>query len=147
MIKKATIFAAILALVLVLAVPAFARGGDQHHNHNNNNFEVSQTNEQDVESGDSTQNMTITGGGDNSNQCAGVQGISNTGNATNSTSVLQPGAFENDGFRDHHRFLNGNRFNGGDEVEIDDTANFEIDPTSTTTCDQQVNQAASAFGG
>ncbi len=127
MIKKATIFAAMLALVLVLAVPAFARGGDQHHNHNNNDFEVSQTNEQDVESGDSTQNISVTGGGDNSNACQGVQGISNTGNATNQTDILQ---YADD----------------SPDVEIDDTANFEISPSSSTTCDQKVNQAASASG-
>src|SRR5919199_6865873 len=58
--------------------------------------EISQENEQEVESGDATQNINVSGGGANSNQCAGVQGVTNTGNATNNTSVLQ--ANPNDGF-------------------------------------------------
>jgi hypothetical protein len=124
MMKKATIFAAMLAMVLVLAVPAFARN-DQR---NDNDFEVSQHNEQEVESGDAAQNINVSGGGDNSNQCAGVQGIDNTGNATSNTSVLQFAKEEDT------------------EVELDDSGNFEISPTSTTSCDQQVNQAASASG-
>jgi hypothetical protein len=32
------------------------------------------------------------------------------------------------------------------EVAVDDSGNFEIDPSQTTTCDQKVNQAASASG-
>jgi hypothetical protein len=107
------LLAALLAMVVVAAVPAIAQ--------------VSQETEQDVESGDSTQNFTITGGGDNSNACQGVQGISNTGNATNQTSVLQYA-------------------NEDTEFEIDDSGNFEISPSSSTTCDQRVNQAASASG-
>ena len=111
--RKLMLLAALLAMVVVAAVPAIAQ--------------VSQETEQDVESGDSTQNFTITGGGDNSNACQGVQGISNTGNATNQTSVLQ--------------YANDNP-----EVEIDDSGNFTISPASSTTCDQRVNQAASASG-
>ena len=111
--RKLMLLAALLAMVVVAAVPAIAQ--------------VSQETEQDVESGDSTQNFTITGGGDNSNACQGVQGISNTGNATNQTSVLQYA-------------------NEDTEFEIDDSGNFTISPSSSTTCDQRVNQAASASG-
>ena len=32
------------------------------------------------------------------------------------------------------------------DVEVDDSGNFEISPSQTTTCNQQVNQAASASG-
>jgi hypothetical protein len=32
------------------------------------------------------------------------------------------------------------------EIEIDDSGNFEISPSTKTTCDQKVNQAASASG-
>jgi hypothetical protein len=56
-----------------------------------------------------------------------VQGVTNTGNATNNTGVLQFG-------------------NENSDVEVDDSANFEISPSQTTTCDQQVNQAATAAG-
>ena len=132
--QKLMLLAALLAMVVVAAVPALAdnNGHNNNHNnrHNNNNgdgTEISQDNEQDVDSGDSTQNISVTGGGDNSNACQGVQGISNTGNATNQVGILQ--------------YANDNP-----EVEVDDSGNFTISPSSTTTCDQQVNQAASASG-
>jgi hypothetical protein len=112
-----------------LMFPALAQ--HRHHNNNDNNNNgngggVSQTNEQDVQSGDSSQTFTVTGGGDNSNACQGIQGVSNTGNAVNNTGVLQ---YASDG-----------------DVEVDDSGNFTISPSSTTTCDQKVNQAASASG-
>ena len=106
---------------------------DRNNNDNNNNDRnnngpvISQESEQNVQSGDAKQSINVTGGGDNSNQCAGVQGITNTGNATNQTSVLQYG-------------------NDGAGVGVDDSGNFTINPSSTTVCDQQVNQAASASG-
>jgi maltose-binding protein MalE len=113
-LKKLMLLAALLAMVVVAAVPAIAQ--------------VTQESEQEADSGDATQNFTVTGGGDNSNACQGVQGITNTGNATNQTSVLQ---YANDGA----------------EFEQDDSGNFTISPSSTTTCKTQVNQAASASGG
>src|ERR687883_831655 len=110
------LLAALLAIAVVAAVPAIAQ--------------VTQTNEQEADSGDATQNVNVTGGGDNSNACQGVQGITNTGNATNNVSVLQ---YANDGA--------GVGVSGGD---------FEISPTQNENvqkvCDQQVNQAASATG-
>jgi hypothetical protein len=108
-----------------------------------NNNGVFQTTEQEVESGDSSQTFNVVGGGDNSNACQGIQGISNTGNAVDTTNVLQDNPF-NTGFSDgfFHPFFN----NGFNEVEVDDVGNFEINPLQTTTCDQQVNQAASASG-
>ena len=157
--KKLMILAAMLAMVVVAAVPALAasngNGNDWWNNNNNNNpnwwnnnnnnnpnwwnnnnnnnpFDpngdggVSQSNEQDVQSGDSSQTFTVTGGGDNSNACQGIQGVSNTGNSANNTGVLQYGS-------------NG----GGIETSGGD---FTINPSSTTTCNQQVNQAASASG-
>jgi hypothetical protein len=121
--KKLMLLAALLAMVVLAAVPALAQPRFHHHGGGGGVF---QTNEQDVESGDSDQNFTVTGGGDNSNACQGIQGISNTGNAVNSTNVLQYASL-------------------GD-VEVDDSGNFEISPSQTTTCNQQVNQAASASG-
>jgi maltose-binding protein MalE len=112
-LKKVMLLAALLAMVVVAAVPAIAQ--------------VTQTNEQEAQSGDATQNFTVTGGGANSNACQGVQGITNTGNATNNTSVLQYA-------------------NSGAEFEQDNSGNLTISPSSTTTCDQKVNQAASASG-
>jgi hypothetical protein len=176
MVLMAT-FAAILALTLA-ASPAFADTRFDRNDFcdffdcNNNGFfddsGIGQFSEQDVESGDATQNIDVTGGGDNSNQTAGVQGVTNTGNATNNTSVLQAGnpffdgnvnrndfcdVFDcNDRFFDRFDegfFFNDGFFNdgfgfGGNEVDIEDVGNFEISPSQTVTGDQQVNQAASA---
>jgi hypothetical protein len=103
------------------------RNNDNRNNNNGNNDvpAVSQSNEQQVQSGDSSQSFNVTGGGDNSNSCQGIQGISNTGNSVNQTGVLQYGS-------------DGNvETSGGD---------FTISPSQTTTCDQKVNQAASASG-
>jgi hypothetical protein len=115
-------------LLVAFAAPAMAR--DNHHFFGHHFFfdngSVFQANEQQVESGDSSQTFNVTGGGDNSNACQGIQGISNTGNAVDNTSVLQYFAFG--------------------EVEVGDSGNFEISPSQTTTCNQQVNQAASASG-
>src|SRR5919205_1569782 len=97
MILLAT-FVALMALMMA-AAPAFADTRFDRNdfcdffNCNNNGFfdngGIGQFSEQDVESGDATQNINVTGGGDNSNQSAGVQGITNTGNATNNTSARQ----------------------------------------------------------
>ena len=111
--KKLMLLAALLAIAVVAAVPAIAQ--------------VTQTNEQEADSGDATQNFNVTGGGDNSSACQGVQGIDNTGNATNNAAVLQYA-------------------NTDSEVELEDSGNFTISPSSTTTCKTQVNQAASASG-
>jgi hypothetical protein len=104
----------------------------KHHNdgdpHNNGGAtEVTQNNQQDIQSGDSAQTIGVTGGGDNSNQCAGGQGVSNTGNSTSATSVTRVDSDQGD-------------------VQVEDSGNFEASPTSTTTCKQQVDQAASASG-
>jgi hypothetical protein len=111
------LLAALLAMVVVAAVPAIAQ--------------VSQGTEQENNSGDSSQTFTVTGGGDNSSSCQGIQGISNTGSLNNNTGVLQyasPGG--------------GVGTSGGD---------FSISPEQNRgvakVCDQQVNQAASASGG
>ncbi|MCA1838386.1 MAG: hypothetical protein LC674_06440, partial [Actinobacteria bacterium] len=93
---------------------------------NNNGGGVSQTTEQQVQSGDSSQTFNVTGGGDNSNACQGIQGISNTGNSVNSTNVLQYASL-------------------GD-IGVSDGGNFTISPSQSTTCKQAVNQAASASG-
>jgi hypothetical protein len=84
--------------------------------------------EQDAESGDIDQSFDVSQTGDNSSQCAGVQGVANTGNAQNVIDLTQL-----DGEVDDFEF---------DEVD----SSIEVSPESSTTCDQQVNQAASATG-
>src|ERR671933_2214631 len=107
--------------------PFFDRFDNRFFDNGFNNNGISQQNEQDVQSGDASQNIDVSGGEDNSNQCVGVQGVTNTGNATNNTSVLQYG-------------------NNGAGVRVQDSGNFTISPSQSTTCDQRVNQAASASG-
>jgi hypothetical protein len=108
------LLAAILAMVIVAAVPAIAQ--------------IGQESEQETESGDVDQSFTVTSEGDNSNQCAGIQGVANTGNAQNQLDLIQYGS-------------------EADDFEFDEVgSSVEVSPNSTTTCDQQVNQAASASG-
>jgi hypothetical protein len=88
--------------------------------------QVDQEFEQDAESGDVDQSFTVSGEGDNGNQCVGITGNANTGNAQNQIGLIQYGS-------------------DADDFEFDDTgANLDVSGTSTTTCDQQVNQSAAA---
>ena len=99
-----------------------------HRNERDDAVAVSQSFEQEAQSGDVSQSFKVTNTGDNSNQCAGVQGTANTGNAQNQISVVQDSSVAGD-----FEF---------DEVSTDIT----VGGTNETTCDQQVNQAASASG-
>jgi hypothetical protein len=89
---------------------------------------VSQSFEQQAESGDVNQSFNVSNTGDNSNQCAGIQGVANTGNAQNQVGIIQYGS-------------------EADDIELEDSgASITVSPNSFTSCDQQVNQAASASG-
>ncbi len=100
---------------------------------NNNGFDevdpaVSQSFDQQAESGDVSQSFNVSNTGDNSNQCVGIQGVSNTGNAQNQVGVLQYGS-------------------EADDFSFEDSgASINVSPSNSTTCDQQVNQAATAYG-
>ena len=89
---------------------------------------VSQSFEQQAESGDVNQSFNVSNTGDNSNQCAGIQGVANTGNAQNQVGIIQYGS-EADDF---------------DFEGVGST--ITVSPSNSTSCDQRVNQAASAFG-
>ena len=113
--KKLMLLAALLAMLVVAAVPAIAQ--------------ISQEGEQEAESGEVNQSFEVSGSGDNSNQCVGIQGVANTGNAQNQTSLIQYAS-------------------EADDFEFDEVgSNIDVSPSNSTTCDQQVNQAASASGG
>jgi hypothetical protein len=84
--------------------------------------------EQEAESGDVSQSFDVSNNGDNSNQCVGIQGAANTGNAQSATEVVQSGSEAGD-------------------VEFNDSgASIEVNGSSSTKCVQEVNQAASASG-
>jgi hypothetical protein len=89
---------------------------------------VSQSFDQQAESGDVSQSFNVSNTGDNSNQCANVQGVANTGNAQNQIGVLQYGS-------------------EADDFSFEDSgSSINVSPSSTTRCDQAVNQAATAYG-
>jgi uncharacterized membrane protein len=112
--KKLMLLAALLAMLALAAVPAIAQ--------------IEQESEQEGEAGDLDQSFTVTSTGDNSTQCAGIQGVGNTGNAQNVTDLIQYGS-------------------EADDFEFEEVgSDITVSPTNTTTCDQQVNQAATASG-
>src|SRR5215204_3952371 len=112
--KKLMLLAALLAMLALAAVPVIAQ--------------VTQEEEQEGESAELDQTFTVTSEGDNSNQCANIQGTANTGNAQNVIDLIQYGS-ETDDF---------------EFEEVGST--IDVSPTNTATCEQQVNQAASASG-
>ena len=107
----------------------------------NNSFVpvITQDFDQEAESGDVDQSFDVSGTGDNSNQTVGIQGVANTGNAQNQIGAIDAGGFgdfDGDGFSDL-----------GSDFEFEDVGStIEVSPTNTVTSDQQVNQAATAFG-
>jgi hypothetical protein len=127
-VKKLMVSAAMVAMMLMLAVPAVAD-------------DIDQETEQEAESGEVDQAFEVTGSGDNSNQCAGIQGAANTGNAQNLIGVVQ---LDEDNDFDGDGRLDRNRDGGFEFEEIGST--LEMSPESSSTCVQQVNQAASASG-
>jgi uncharacterized membrane protein len=112
--KKMMLLAALLAMLIVAAVPAIAQ--------------IGQESEQETESGEVDQSFEVAGSGDNSNQCANIQGVGQTGNAQNQIDLIQYGS-------------------EADDFEFDEVGStITTSPVNTATCDQQVNQAASASG-
>src|SRR5918999_400973 len=105
-------------MVLAAALPAVAQVGGET--------------EQEGESADINQDFSVTGEGDNSSQCANIQGVGNTGNAQNVIDVIQYS-----GEVDDWEF---------EEVGADITLTPNEDVDEVFVCDTQVNQAASASG-
>ena len=112
--RKLMIRAAMLAMVLVLMAAIPAVA------------QVAEESEQEAESGEVDQSFEVTGSGDNANQCVGIQGTTNTGESQNLIDLIQYAS-------------------AADDFEFEEVgSDITVSPTSTTTCDQQVNQAASA---
>jgi hypothetical protein len=110
--RKLMLLAALLAMLIAAAVPAIAQ--------------IGQESEQETESGEVNQSFEVSNTGDNSNQCAGIQGVANTGNAQNQIDLIQYGS-------------------EADDFEFDEVGStLDVSPVNTTECNQEVNQAASA---
>ena len=73
--KKVMMLAALLAMLVVAAVPAIAQ--------------VSQGFDQETDSGDVEQSFEVAGSGDNGNQCANIEGNANTGNLQDTSGFIQ----------------------------------------------------------
>ncbi|CAA9443836.1 MAG: hypothetical protein AVDCRST_MAG28-777 [uncultured Rubrobacteraceae bacterium] len=73
--KKVMMLAALLAMLVVAAVPALAQVGQDF--------------EQETESGDVEQSFTITSEGSNGNQCVNANGTVNTGNLQTQSGSIQ----------------------------------------------------------
>jgi hypothetical protein len=172
------VVAVIAAMLVVFAAPAMAQDRNDDFcdffdcNNNNNNVvpAITQDLDQEAESGDVDQSFDVSGTGDNSNQTAGIQGVSNTGNTQNQIGVIDAGGFDNgdDFFDDNNRFFDddnnrffdddNNRFFDDDNNRFfgdDDDGDFEfnnvgssidVSPTNTTLTNQDVDQAATAAG-
>jgi hypothetical protein len=105
-------------------------GSDEDHTNDNNGspLVLEQQTEQEAESGEMEHTFEVSSSGDNSNQSAPIQGISNTGNAQNVIDISQSGSKADDfGFE-----------------EVGSTV--EVSPTLESTSHQEVDQAASASG-
>ena len=73
--KKLMLLAALLAMLVVAAIPAIAQ--------------VDQEGEQEADSGEVDQTFDVSSAGDNGNQCAGIVGNANTGNSQNQLDLIQ----------------------------------------------------------
>ena len=105
---------ALLAMLALAAIPAIAQVGMET--------------EQEAESGELDQSFEVSGSGDNSNQCVGIQGVGNTGNSQNVIDLIQYGS-------------------AADDFEFEEVgSSIDVSPTNTTECTSEVNQAASATG-
>jgi hypothetical protein len=108
------LLAALLAMLAMAAIPAIAQ--------------VTQEDEQEGESADLDQDFSATQEGDNSTQCAAIQGVGNTGNAQNIIDIIQ---YDSE----------------VDDVEFEEVGStIDVGGTNTTSCTDAVNQAASASG-
>jgi hypothetical protein len=123
-IKLALTVAVVMAAMMVFAAPAMA--------------DV----EQEAESGDVDQSFKVSNDGNNSNQSAGIQGVTNTGNAQSALNV-------ND-FNDEDFFFDDDfgfffdDFGDGDFEFEDVGAEIEVSPESSFSSDQSINQSATA---
>ena len=125
-------FALILALVLLapgFAVPAAAQ--------------TDQESEQEGESGDTDQSGEVSNSGDNSNQCVGVQPVSNTGDAITAVDII----IQLPSGREAKRFDIKDVSDLVDELDLDLEdigSTIELNPEQAVECAQAVDQASSA---
>ena len=90
--------------------------------------QIGQEAEQEAESGEGDQEISATSEGDNSRQGANIQGGAQTGNSQKQIDLIQYAST-------------------ADDFEFEEVgSDIAVSPVNTTTCDQKVQQAASASG-
>ena len=148
-IKGWLLLAAMAAMGPVAAITATAGMADTSTEQNVGES-ITQDSSSGTESGDVGQTFEVTGSGENSDQCAGVQGATNTAPQQGGIDVLQYGSRAEDfEFEDV----------GGSDLNIlqadSEAGNFEFDGgggpltvggANETACDQKANQSGSASG-
>jgi hypothetical protein len=99
--------------------------------------------EQEAESGDVDQSFKVSNDGNNSNQSAGIQGVTNTGNAQSALSIND---FNDEDlfFDDDFGFFFFDDFCDSDFEFEDVGAEIEVSPESSFSSDQSINQSARA---
>src|SRR5918997_1760088 len=145
-LKRLLLLAAMVAMVVVAAIPVVADTSTSQ----NVGEVVSQDSSSESESGEIGQTFDVAGGGDNSDQCAGVQGVGNTAPVQGGTNIIQYNSEAEDfEFED----VGGSLLNiiqadsEADNFEFDGVGGpLTVDGTNETTCEQEVNQAGSASG-
>jgi hypothetical protein len=148
-IKGWLLLAAMAAMGPVAAITATAGMADTSTEQNIGES-ITQNSSSGTESADVGQTFEVAGSGDNSNQCAGVQGVTNTAPLQGGIDVLQY-----DSQADDFEFEDV----GGSDLNIlqadSEAGNFEFDGggepltvggTNESSCDQKANQSGSASG-
>jgi hypothetical protein len=148
-IKGWLLLAAMATMVSVAAITATAGMADTSTEQNIGES-ITQDSSSGTESGDVGQTFEVASSGDNADQCAGVQGVTNTAPVQGGIDVLQYDSRAEDfEFEDV----------GGSDLNIlqadSEAGNFEFDGggepltvggANETACDQQANQSGSASG-
>ncbi len=148
-INRSSLLAMMAAMMSVSAITAVAGMADTSTKQNVGES-ITQDSSSGTESGDVGQTFEVTGSGHNSDQCAGVQGVTNTAPQQGGIDVLQYDSRAEDfEFEDV----------GGSDLNIlqadSEAGNFEFDGgggpltvggTNETACDQKANRSGSASG-
>ncbi|HZB83484.1 MAG TPA: hypothetical protein VE288_11665 [Rubrobacteraceae bacterium] len=114
--KKLMLVAAMLAVVVVAAVPAIAQVSQEFS-------------ERRIQSGPASPKVEIKNSGDNVNECGPIQQIAQTGNVANEQGVVQ-----------YFSTADDLDFTGSSLTVGTENAPADV----TATCDQTINQAAAA---
>jgi hypothetical protein len=148
-LKRLLLVAGMAAMVVVAAIPATVGLADTSTSQNVGEV-VSQDSSSESESGEMGQTFEVADSGDNSDQCAGVQGVGNTAPVQGGANIIQYNSEAEDfEFED----VGGSLLNiiqadsEADNFEFDGVGGpLTVDGTNETTCEQEVNQAGSASG-